>query len=251
MTKYFLIALVVLALVALVGCVSQTTTVIGQNKTYNVNSEIKSLEIQIKAADFTIEQGDELMVESNLKNLSITEEDGVLKVIDKTKHTVSYNGATLKLYIPEGKIFETASISTGASKLTANALSANTMELKTGAGQVEFDSLEAFDNVKIKGGAGEITVKNGTLNNLSLNLGVGELNMTAELVGESDLKFGVGQSNITLIGNKSDYSFDVENGVGKITIDEASGTFFVNNGNGDNHVKIKGGVGATNITFQE
>lgn len=250
MLKYFLIALVVLSLVALVGCAVRTP-VVGEQKTYRIESDVHSLDIQINAADFVIKQGEELMVESNLKNLTVTEQDGVLMLIDKTKSAVSYADAKLKLTIPEGKLFEDASISTGAGKLSAKTLSANKVELKTGAGQVEFEHLEVNSDVKIKGGAGEITVLDGTLNNLSLNLGVGEFNMTAKLKGESNLKFGVGQSNLTLIGSKNDYRFDVENGIGKISIDNSSAAFYADAGNGENLVKITGGVGETNIEFQE
>lgn len=250
MLKYFLIALVVLSLVALVGCTSQS---VGMNdtKTYNITSDICSLDVEINSADFVIVQGEKFSVESNLKNLSVLEEDGVLKIVEKTKFARSYNGASLKLYIPEDMVFENASIKTGAGRLTAKSFSANTLKLKTGAGKVEFERLEASENVNIKGGAGEISIKDGTLNNLTLDLGVGELNMTAKLLGESELKFGVGESDITLIGNREDYSFDIRNGVGKIDIDGVIASCFVGSGIGENCVKIKGGVGSTNIEFQE
>lgn len=249
MLKYFLIALVVLSLVALVGCASQTA-VLGSTKTYDVTTDIHSLNVEINAVDFVIVQGDEFSVESNLKNLTVTEDDGVLKIVEKTKFARSYNGASLKLCIPKDMIFEKASIKTGAGRLTAKSFSANTLELKTGAGRVEFERLEASENVDIKGGAGEIVVEDGNLNNLSLDLGVGELNMTAKLIGESELKFGVGESDITLLGNREDYSFDIRNGVGKINIDGVIASCFVGSGIGENCVKIKGGVGSTNIGFQ-
>lgn len=196
MEKYFLIAVVILSLVALVGC----------------------------------EQGDEFCVESNLKNLSVSEKDGVLKVIDKTKHNASYDGAMLKLYIPDDVVFEDAII-------------------KTGAGQVELGYIEVFDSIDMKGGAGEIRIMDGTLNNLTLHLGVGKLDMTARLLGESDLKFGVGESDLTLIGDKDDYKFDVVNGIGQILIDEKSASVFGDGEKGENLVKIKGGIGETNIKF--
>ena len=250
MTKYILIALVILSVVALVGCVSRTE-VVGENKNYEITSQIKSLDIEINAADFVIEHSDKFSVESNLIYISVTEKDGVLKIYEDTKNPVSYVDAKLKLCIPADAVFEDVSIKTGAGKLTAKSLSANTMKLKNGAGQVEFDSLNVDNSIDIKGGAGEITVKDGTLSNLSLNLGVGELDMTAKLIGESNLKFGVGESDLTLIGSKSDYSFDINNGVGKITIDDASAAFFANSLDGENLVKIKGGVGETNIKFYQ
>ena len=250
MTKYILVAVIILALVALVGCVSQRD-VVGEYKTYEITSDIKSLDININAADFVIEHSEKFSVESNLIYLSVSQEDGVLKIIENTKNPVSYVDAKLKLSIPDDVVFESVSIKTGASKLTAKTVSANNMKLKTGAGQVEFDCLNVHNSIDIKGGAGQINILDGTLNNLSLNLGVGELNMTAKLIGESDLKFGVGESDLTLIGSKDDYKFNVENGIGKITIDGESGAFFTNSSNGESFVKIKGGVGETNITFHE
>ncbi|MBQ4105149.1 MAG: DUF4097 family beta strand repeat protein [Clostridia bacterium] len=250
MEKYFLIALVILSLVALAGCASQSV-VMNDTKTYDITKDICSLDIDINAADFVIEQGEEFSVESNLKNLSVSEEDGVLKIVEKTKFARNYNSAFLRLCIPDDMTFENASIKTGASKLTAESFSANALELKTGAGRVEFEYLEASENVNIKGGAGEIFVKDGNLNNLTLDLGVGELNMTAKLLGESELKFGVGESDLTLIGSRDDYNLDITSGVGKITVDDANSAFFANSTNGESHVRIKGGVGSTNITFQE
>ncbi len=250
MLKYFLIVLVVLSLVALVGCASQPA-VLGSTKTYNITKDIHSLVVQINAADFVIVEGDKFYVESNLKNLSVSEEEGVLRIVEKTRFARNYNGASLELCIPEGMTFENARIKTGASKLTSESFAANTLELKTGAGRVEFECLVASENASVKGGAGEISIKDGSLNNLTLDLGVGELNMKAQLIGESNLKFGVGESDITLLGNRADYSFDIKSGVGNITVDGENSAFFANSLKGECLVKIKGGVGSTNITFQE
>ena len=96
MLKYFLIVLAVILVVALVGCVSQPA-VLDSTKTYSITKEIHSLNVEINAADFVIVQGDNFSVESNLKNLSVTEEDGVLKIVDKTRFARNYNGASLKL----------------------------------------------------------------------------------------------------------------------------------------------------------
>ncbi len=249
MTKYILLAVIILSLVALVGCVSGTV-VVGEHKTYEIKSDIKSLDIEINAADFVIEHSDKFSVESNLKYLTVSDQNGILKVVENTKHAVSYNDAVLKVSIPADVVFENVSIKTGAAKLTAQSISANNVKLNLGAGKVQFDSIVANEKINIKGGAGQISILDGNLNNLRLDLGVGELDMTAKLKGDSKLKFGVGGSNLTLKGNKDDYDFDIQNGIGAITIDEITASSFVSSGNGENYVKIKGGVGATNITFQ-
>lgn len=247
-----LTALIVSAilLICLVGC-SKQDVVLDEIKTYVITSEIHSLDVQISAADFKIVSADEFFVESNLKFLSVSEKDGVLKIVDEAKSNSNYSNATLTLYVPNGIVFNDVDIETGAAKMTVDTLSASSMELKLGAGDVRFESLNASSEVDIKGGAGQITIVNGTLNDLSLEMGMGELNLTAAVLGESDLKFGIGESNLTLIGSKDDYKVDIEKGLGNITVDGKTVTDFGSSGNGQNHIEIEGGVGTINLKFQE
>lgn len=250
MTKYILLLIIILALVALVGCVS-TTVAVGERKSYEVTSDITSLDIEINAADFTIVHGEDFSVESNLKYLKFSDDNGVLKLVENTKRTASYADAMLKISIPADVVFENVSIKTGAAKLSAESISAENVKLRLGAGQVQFDNIEAKENIDIKGGAGQIRISDGKLNNLTLDLGVGELDMTAQLLGESNLKFGVGESDLTLKGNEDDYNFDIKNGVGKINIEGITASNLVSGGSGECLVKIKGGVGKTNIAFEK
>ena len=69
------------------------------------------------------------------------------------------------------------------------------------------------------------------------------------LLGECDLKFGVGQSDLILLGGKDSYTVDIEKGVGNITLDGVDVTDF-DNGDGENHIKIEGGIGTINIEFR-
>lgn len=250
MEKYIIIGLIIVLLLALSGCFGGRA-VIGEHKTYEITSDIHSLDIQVNAADFVIEHGDKISVESNLKYLTVTDDNGVLKIVESKKYAVNYGNATLKLCIPDNIVFDNVDINTGAGQLKSAAISAETMKLKTGAGTVQFSRLDVNSSISIKGGAGEIRVNDGTLNNLSVDLGVGELDMTAKLLGESNLKFGVGESNLTLIGSKEDYSFDVKNGIGPVAINDNNVSGFVSGTNGQNLVKIKGGVGEINILFSE
>lgn len=222
-----------------------------ETKTYEITSEIHSLDVQINAADFKIVSADEFLVESNLKFLSVSEKDGVLKIADEAKSNSNYTNSILTLYVPDDTVFDDVDIETGATKMTVDALSASSVELKLGAGDVRFESINASSEIDIKGGAGQITIVSGTLNELSVEMGMGELNLTAAVLGDSDLKLGVGESNITLIGSKDDYKVDVEKGLGNITVDGKTVTDFGSSGNGQNHIEIEGGVGTINLKFQE
>ena len=119
-----------------------------------------------------------------------------------------------------------------------------------GAGNVHFECLNACSDADIKGGAGQITVASGTLNDLTLEMGAGKLDLRVTLLGDCDLKFGVGESNLTLIGCKDDYKVDIEKGLGSISVDGKDIFDFDNSANGQNNIKVEGGIGAINIIFK-
>ena len=249
--KKFIVAALVFLLLTLTSCASKIDLV-GETQSYEISSEIHSLDIQIGAADFIIEHGDRFSVESNLNYLSVSERNGVLAIIEEDHNQIGitdYTDAVLKLYIPNDIVFESVEITTGAAKLTADSLSANYLELELGAGKVQFGYLNAYDNADIEGGTGEITIANGMLNNLILEVGVGELDLTAALLGKSKLSFGIGKSNLTLIGSKDMYKIDIENGLGSITVDGKTVTNFGSSGNGQNYIEVEGGVGTVDIAF--
>lgn len=218
-------------------------------KTYTVSSDIKSLEVKINAADFTIKQGDSFSVESNLKYLTVEDKNGVLTIRDTKKFIRTYTGAVLTLYIPADTVFDKANITTGAGRLTVDNLSADTMNFELGAGEVAIDTLVAASDIDINGGAGKITISGGALHNLDLDMGAGQLNLTSALTGESDFDLGIGESNITVIGNKNDYKLDIERGLGNITVDGTSVSNIKGQGNGNNDIEISGGIGAINLKF--
>ena len=250
MKKYIVTILVFLLLLALASCANENV-VLDDSQTYEITSDIHSLDIQINAADFKIVSADDFSVESNLKYLSVSEKDGVLKIVDEAKSNSNYTNAILTLYVPDGIVFHDVDIETGAAKMTVDTLSASSVELKLGAGDVRFESLNASANVDIEGGAGQITIVSGTLNDLTLEMGMGELDLSVALLGNSDLKFGVGESNLTLIGSKDDYKVDVEKGLGSISVDGKNVSDFGSSGNGQSHIHIEGGIGAVHIVFQE
>ena len=250
MKKYIVTIVIFLLLFSLASCANENA-VLDDSQTYEITSDIHSLDIQINAANFKIEHGDEFSVESNLKYLSVSEKDGVLTITDEAKSNSNYSNAVLTLYVPNGIVFDDVDITTGAAKLTADALSISSLELKLGAGDVRFESLHVSSNADIKGGTGQITIVSGTINDLSLEMGMGELNLTAAVLGDSNLKFGVGESNLTLIGSKDDYKVDVEKGLGSISVDGKDVSDFGSSGNEQNHINIEGGIGSINIAFRE
>ena len=251
MKKYVALFLILLFALPLVGCVYENP-VLDEMRSYEVATEIHSLDIHLNAADFVIEYGETFGVESNLKYLSVSERNGVLTIVDnKTKGNRSYKNAKLTLYIPRDTVFDDVNIETGAAKMTAETLSTASLELKLGAGDVCIKQLNVTSRADIEGGAGAITVSGGTLNNLKLEMGVGELNLTVALLGNNEFDFGIGESNLTVLGNKKDYRIDIEKGLGAVTVDGKKVTNFGTSGNGQHSLEIEAGIGAINLNFQE
>lgn len=240
----------ILSIIGLFGGFLGSDAVTEDIKTYSISSEIQSLDVKINAADFTVKQGENFYVESNLKHLTVEDKNGVLTLKETNKFANTYKGAVLTLYVPEGTVFEKANIVTGAGRLTVDSLSASTMNFELGAGEVTVSTLVATSNIDIDGGAGKITVSGGALHNLDLDMGVGQLNLTSALTGESDFDLGVGESNITVIGNKDDYKLDIEKGLGNITVDGVSVSNTKEQGGGNNSIEVSGGIGAVNLKFK-
>ncbi len=220
-------------------------------KIYTVSSDINNLHIDINAADITIKQGEAFAVESNLKELTVTDEKGILSIKETKKPFGNYNAATLVITIPMDVVFENAELKTGAGRLIVDTLSAKVLDCDFGAGEIKIDRLSASLAADIDGGAGEITISGGSINNLDFDMGVGEFNFTAALTGKCDFDLGVGESNITLLGNKDDYTLDIEKGLGNISVDGDNISNTSGLGNGQNEVEINGGVGAIHVEFEE
>ena len=246
MKKIALILLLVMFVTPLASC-KRESAILDESKTYSVSSDIHSLEISLISANLLIKHADAIYVESNLKHLDVSENNGILTIKDTSESNSKFDDAAFTLYIPSDMVFENVDISTGAAKLTAEALSAKSLELKLGAGDVRFKKLNVSSKTHIEGGAGQINILDGELTNLTLTMGYGSMNLTASLLGDSDLELGVGQSNITLLGKRENYYIK---GTGLIYIDGEKVTGYCNIGSGKNKIEIFGGIGAVNIIFK-
>ncbi len=217
---------------------------------YQISSQPDILEIEINAAAFTIKEDQKFSAESNLKYLELKESNGCLSIKDNKKHSGGYKDAVLELYIPKDTTFKKVSIKTGAGSINIDSLSAEKIDFDFGAGEVTINNLVALSQIDIDGGAGSIRILNGSLRDLDLDMGVGELDLTSSLTGKCRLELGIGESDITIIGNKEDYTFDIDNGIGTITLDGMNVSNLNGYGNGVNSIDIDGGIGKVVIKFK-
>ncbi len=257
--KYGAIVLAVFLVVAIIGGIFSAVGILGslfdgesgtvaEITEYTVSGNITDLEIDIGAAEFTIKTGEGFFVESNIKNITVKENDGTLIIKEKSNLFKSnYKNPVLTLCIPKGTVFKTVDITTGAGKLTSEALSAERVSLELGAGEVNINELNASLATEIEGGAGALTVNGGTLYNLDLAMGVGKLELTSALKGTCDLECGIGEVVLNLLEGKEAYSIAINNGIGNAKLDGENVSGNAVYGNGTNRIDIDGGIGEIRI----
>lgn len=222
----------------------------GEMQAYSVSKEVKSLDVEISAADFQIVSGDGFAVESDHKNLNVKEEGGTLYISEEKKmFGWFFEGAKLVLTIPQEFQFDEAIISTGAGKVDIEALSSDKLSLELGAGAVEIGSLKAKNQASVESGAGKLTIEDGELHNLSMEVGVGKLELKGKLTGDCTMDYGIGEAEVTLVGEEKDYQIQLDKGLGEATLAGKSMSDESLYGDGDNKIKIDGGVGAVHIDF--
>ena len=214
------------------------------------NNDIKTLDIEIAFTNLTIKTGKTLKIETDNNNINHKQENQKLEIKDKNKKWFgNYVEKELILYLPEDIEFEKVKIATGAGKIDIETLNAEKLFFELGAGETEIRNLNISNKCEIDGGAGKLSILNGTVNDLDLDMGVGEVNLTSNLTGKNEINAGVGNLNMDLQGDKESYKIQADKGIGSIKIDgkEVSNGEIV--GNGEDYIEVDGGVGNIKIKF--
>lgn len=262
--KYLAMALAIFLSVSIIGGIitgltgvsylisGRDSEAVGEMQVYPIDGEISSLSLSLSGAELKIKTSDKFSVESNHKYISVSTDNGQL-CINETKipFSVYPRGLTVILNIPDGFVFDDATVETGAGEVKIDSLSADILKLSLGAGEAEIRNLTANSRADIDGGAGELDIYGGLLRNLSLDMGVGELTLKSRIEGQSRLDYGIGETNLTLSGSREDYSIKIDKGIGEATLAGESLRDGSAYGAGENRIEIDGGIGAIHIEFSE
>jgi hypothetical protein len=232
---------------AFVGCDKEET--LDKMKGYTLTDSIFDMEISVKSASVTIIQDYEFYVESNVKNLTVEDDDGCLRIVEDADGKGGAKGE-IRIYIPEVAL-GSVHIDMGAGNLVASYLYAYNLALTLGAGNATFAKLVVEDNTEIVGGTGKVVVSDGSIANLDYTLGVGSCAFAGEILGDSTIKCGVGALTLNLFGNERDYSLEIATGLGGATVNGQKVSDGALVGTGKNFVDIVGGVGAVVVNFVE
>ncbi len=113
-----------------------------------------------------------------------------------------------------------------------------------------------FQEVDLEVGAGKGDVANLKANQVDIELGAGEMNVTGLDTKKFDAKTGAGKLYAELVGKQTDYSYELECGIGQLKIGESSYSGLkteqkISNQGAERFVDIECGVGEIIIKFQE
>lgn len=209
--------------------------------------EITNLDIEINYSKLEIKNGDTFKIECNNEKIYTEKKGNKIEIKEKNNWFNKQETSNITIYIPENKIFERTEIEAGVGEINIDKLQTNNLTFSIGAGKVQINELEVFEKAEIEGGAGKADIISGELHNLDLEMGLGELNLTTKLIGNNVIEQGIGKLSINLTDNIENYKIRTSKGLGSITIDGNEVQDGNTYGNGENNIRIEGGMGAIEI----
>ena len=211
----------------------------------NVNN-IESFKIDISNDDIEIKEGEKFEVKTNDPNVKFYHENSKVKIkADKTLnwHLSNSSRGTIIIYLPNEFNISELDLNLGAGKIDIDKIFVETLLMDLGAGTMTAKEINVYEKATINGGAGNINIYSGTINNLNLKLGAGNASIQSDLTGSNTLTTGVGKLNLGLSRSKDNYKFDINKGLGNIILNDFDVSEDTLIGDGETKIKINGAIG--------
>lgn len=219
----------------------------------NVNN-IESFKIDISNDDIEIKEGEKFEVKTNDPDVKFYHENSKVKIkTDKTFswHLSNSSRGTIIIYLPNEFNISELDLNLGAGKIDIDKIFVETLLMDLGAGTMTAKEINVYEKATINGGAGNINIYSGTINNLNLKLGAGNASIESDLTGSNTLTTGVGKLNLGLSRSKDNYKFDISKGLGNIILNDFDVSEDILIGDGETIIKISGAVGNIIINTAE
>lgn len=219
----------------------------------NVNN-IESFKIDISNDDIEIKEGEKFEVKTNDPDVKFYHENSIVKIkSDKTFswHLSNSSRGTIIIYLPNEFNISELDLNLGAGKIDIDKIFVETLLMDLGAGTMTAKEINVYEKATINGGAGNINIYSGKINNLNLKLGAGNASIESDLTGSNTLTTGVGKLNLGLSRSKDNYKFDISKGLGNIILNDFDVSEDILIGDGETKIKISGAVGNIIINTAE
>lgn len=219
----------------------------------NVNN-IESFKIDISNDNIEIKEGEKFEVKTNDPDVKFYHENSKVKIkTDKTFswHLSNSSRGTIIIYLPNEFNISELDLNLGAGKIDIDKIFVETLLMDLGAGTMTAKEINVYEKATINGGAGNINIYSGTINNLNLKLGAGNASIESDLTGSNTLTTGVGKLNLGLSRSKDNYKFDISKGLGNIILNDFDVSEDILIGDGETKIKISGAIGNIIINTAE
>lgn len=219
----------------------------------NVNN-IESFKIDISNDDIEIKEGEKFEVKTNDPDVKFYHENSKVKIkTDKTFswHLSNSSRGTIIIYLPNEFNITELELNLGAGKIDIDKIFVETLLMDLGAGTMTAKEINVYEKATINGGAGNINIYSGTINNLNLKLDAGNASIESDLTGSNTLTTGVGKLNLGLSRSKDNYKFDISKGLGNIILNDFDVSEDILIGDGEAKIKISGAIGNIIINTAE
>ena len=219
----------------------------------NVNN-IESFKIDISNDNIEIKEGEKFEVKTNDPDVKFYHENSKVKIkTDKTFswHLSNSSKGTIIIYLPNEFNITELDLNLGAGKIDIDKIFVETLLMDLGAGTMTAKEINVYEKATINGGAGNVNIYSGTINNLNLKLGAGNASIESDLTGSNTLTTGVGKLNLGLSRSKNNYKFDISKGLGNIILNDFDVSEDILIGDGETKIKISGAVGNIIINTAE
>lgn len=212
--------------------------------TANSYKDVKNLDVDIDRGQIIIANRndiDEIKIvnKSQKRNVSVDYDEGEKELsIDSTdgnwmnwKH---HYDAYIVIYIPVDYNF-------------------NEVDISLSAGRVEIDKINTAD-LDIDVDAGELDLKDFKATNLDVSTGAGSIKAAGDVKEKISIDGGVGEVDVTLIGKEGDFNYNLEVGIGEISI--GGSTFssinnkHINNTGANKDAEVECGIGTVKLKFK-
>lgn len=120
--------------------------------------------------------------------------------------------------IPKDFVAEDITLKLGAVRLEADRLQAKTGNFSIGTGEANIEQLEVTEQSNFDVGAGSMRLNRVDMRNITVDCGVGYISLKGKVTGENDISCGVGKVRMDLEGDIEGYSYDIQSGIGNVTV---------------------------------
>lgn len=208
-------------------------------------SEIEKLDFELSVGELCIEENienpDQILVVTEVKNarVDVKQEKGCLEISEDTGKLFrnNHSGVKITVYLPRDKVYQEidAEVSVGSMVSELENLSAQKVSLDSATGEIQVEAIEVYQDLDVECSVGSVSIK--------------KLNVS----GDVDVDCGVGEVNLDIYGQKEDFNYVLDCGIGEILIGQDSYSGLGNSTKIDYQSNKKAtvdcGVGSVKLSF--